>query len=153
VPSLTLLQRDGKPKAYRWHVLPRNKYFNIYLHKFVGDDDDPGLHDHEYDNCSLVLSPVGYIEQIPGSNDRPPVFFVNVHRRAFRPVFRRAEDPHRVLVCRDNNADPRPCWSLFITLSRRRQWGFWLSDGWKHHRDVIGNYTGYGETKQLEKGR
>ena len=38
----------GKNYLSRWHIIPRNRYFNIYLHKFVGSDDDRALHDHPW---------------------------------------------------------------------------------------------------------
>lgn len=30
----------------RWWIIPRNKYFNIYLHRFTGNDEDRALHDN-----------------------------------------------------------------------------------------------------------
>lgn len=33
------------PYMLRWFILPRNRLFNIYLHKFLRDDDDRALHD------------------------------------------------------------------------------------------------------------
>jgi hypothetical protein len=28
------------PYLYRWYLIPRNKFLNIYLHKFLRSDDD-----------------------------------------------------------------------------------------------------------------
>ncbi len=39
---------------WRWHLIPRNKLFNIYLHVFVGDDDAT-FHDHPFNSWSLCL--------------------------------------------------------------------------------------------------
>lgn len=30
----------AKPYLLRWFLIPRNPWFNIYLHKFLCDDDD-----------------------------------------------------------------------------------------------------------------
>ena len=49
---------DGGPKReylWRWHVIPRNRWFNIYLHKFAHGDDDRALHDHPWRSWSLLL--------------------------------------------------------------------------------------------------
>ena len=40
---------------HRWHILPRNRWCNIYLHRFVGDDDDRALHDHPWWSVSFLL--------------------------------------------------------------------------------------------------
>lgn len=47
----------GPPRDYlkRWHLLPRNRWFNIYLHHFVHGDDDRALHDHPWASASLLL--------------------------------------------------------------------------------------------------
>lgn len=49
---------DGGPKReylWRWHMIPRNRWFNIYLHKFAHGDDDRALHDHPWASASLIL--------------------------------------------------------------------------------------------------
>lgn len=103
----------------RWYILPRNNWFNIYLHKFCRSDDDRALHDHPYDNMSILLRGT-YYEVLRGS------FMPDVRRRRpFRPVFRRAETAHRIVLL-----DNQPAWSLFVTLRRRRDWGFHCPNGW-----------------------
>ena len=55
---ITLDGIDGgerRPYLTRWHVLPRNKWFNIYLHRFIHGDDDRALHDHPWHSASLIL--------------------------------------------------------------------------------------------------
>lgn len=37
---------NANPYLLRWWVIPRNRFFNVYLHKFLRDDDDRALHDH-----------------------------------------------------------------------------------------------------------
>lgn len=55
---ITLDGIDGGPKRdylKRWHMIPRNPWFNIYLHYFVHGDDDRALHDHPWASASLLL--------------------------------------------------------------------------------------------------
>lgn len=56
---ITLDGIDGgerRPYMTRWHVLPRNKWLNIYLHRFIHGDDDRALHDHPWHSASLILA-------------------------------------------------------------------------------------------------
>ena len=46
---------DGSEYLVRRYLLPRNKFLNIYLHKFLGSDDDRALHDHPWYSISCVL--------------------------------------------------------------------------------------------------
>lgn len=45
----------ANPYLLRWWLIPRNPLFNIYLHKFLRDDDDRALHDHPWFWCSILL--------------------------------------------------------------------------------------------------
>lgn len=45
----------ANPYLLRWWLIPRNRVFNIYLHKFLRDDDDRALHDHPWFWCSIML--------------------------------------------------------------------------------------------------
>ena len=38
----------------RWHLIPRNRFFNVYLHKFSGPDSCRELHDHPWWNLSII---------------------------------------------------------------------------------------------------
>jgi hypothetical protein len=117
------------PYLRRWWVIPRNRYFNIYLHHIIRDDDDRALHDHPWWNASLVLSG-GYYEIVPVVS---PVMtgWNNTHwRRPGSVVFRRATAAHRLALSKGH-----PCWSLFITGPRVRQWGFWCDHGWRHWKE------------------
>lgn len=113
----------GKPDDHylrRWFVIPRNRFFNIYLHQFLRSDDDRALHDHPWWNFSFLLSG-RYVEHtIPagGINRR-------IEYRAGDLKFRRATAAHRVELI------DGACWSLFITGPRIRDWGFHCPHGWK----------------------
>jgi hypothetical protein len=131
----------GKENPYllRWWVIPRNRFFNIYLHKFLRDDDDRALHDHPWASCSIILKG-GYIEYQPDKT------FL---RKCGRIYFRHATQAHRIELYRDvwcygcgcwhrhfGHTYPgvriRPAWSLFITGPKIREWGFHCPKGWIH---------------------
>lgn len=117
----------------RWQrfcsVLP-----NIYLHYVARSDDDRALHDHPWINGSLLLRG-SYIEHTIAAG--------GVHYRtrvqAGDLVLRRAGAAHRLEI------DAGPCWSLFFTGFRTREWGFHCPNGWVHWRQFT-NPTDGGAT-------
>lgn len=124
----------GKPDDHylrRWFVIPRNVVFNIYLHQFLRSDDDRALHDHPWVNASFLLQGEYVEHTIPAGG-------INVRKlyRAGDLKLRAARAAHRVELVSG------PCWSLFITGPRMRQWGFHCPRGWKHWQAFTkpGNY-------------
>lgn len=63
-PADFVIGKEDDPYLMRWWVLPRNKFFNVYLHLFMRSDDDRALHDHPWWNASFVLDG-GYFEHMP----------------------------------------------------------------------------------------
>lgn len=57
-----LIGPEGDPYMRRWWIIPRNKFFNIYLHHMRHDDDDRAPHDHPWWSLSLCLD--GHIREI-----------------------------------------------------------------------------------------
>ena len=115
---------EANPYIRRWWVIPRNRWFNIYLHEILRSDDDRALHDHPWWNLSIIISG-RYVEhtiQAGGIECR-------IERPAGSIKLRRASDAHRLEV------GPVSCWSLFITGPVLRQWGFHCARGWVHWRD------------------
>src|SRR3546814_7255198 len=53
-PDITIGGEDN-PYLRRWYIIPRNRWFNVYLHEFLRDDDDRALHDHPWVNLSILL--------------------------------------------------------------------------------------------------
>lgn len=106
------------PYMKRWYVIPRNRFFNIYLHKFERSDDDRALHDHPWKSVSFILKGV-YAEHFAGG----------VIRGAGKGdwIFREATHTHRISVI--PNVD---VWTLFITGPKVRDWGFLCPQGWVH---------------------
>lgn len=120
------------PYLLRWYVLPRNRWINLYLHKFCRDDDDRALHDHPWWFVSVMIRGMytEIIAQDPEANSGRG--FV---RSAPSIAFRRAEHRHRVVLERDDAGEIVPCWTLVITGPRVRDWGFWCPQGFVHWKD------------------
>jgi hypothetical protein len=119
------------PYLLRWWIIPRNRWFNIYLHQIRRSDDDRALHDHPWWNISIVLKG-GYEEVTPcflegckGTDTR--------WRGPGSVIFRRATAAHRLVIPARDGAQ-RFCWSLFITGRRVREWGFHCPHGWRDWR-------------------
>jgi hypothetical protein len=110
------------PYMLRWWVIPRNRWFNIYLHKILKSDDDRALHDHPWINVSILLR--GSYREITPRGE-----FV---RKAGSFVFRRAKSLHRLVVDEGTHV-----WSLFITGPVIREWGFECPKGWRPWREFV----------------
>lgn len=126
---------EDHPYLRRWWVIPRNRWFNIYLHEFLRSDDDRALHDHPWASLSIIIDGPGYTEVVSIGDPRDPA----THRQLFRPrgslVFRpRAAHAHRIALVADHDGE-LPVWTLFLTGPVRRRWGFWCPQGWRHWRE------------------
>lgn len=114
---------DENPYLIRWWLIPRNPVLNIYVHLFLRSDDDRALHDHPWVNCSLILKGTYTEHEIHagGINTR-------TERKAGQWRWRRSgRIAHRIELTHG------PCWTLFITGPRYREWGFHCQDaGWVH---------------------
>lgn len=141
----------GSPSnAYmlRWWVIPRNRLFNIYLHRFQRSDDDRALHDHPWWNVSILLD---------GTYTEHTIAAGGVHHQkryvAGQVKFRRASYAHRIELT------DGPCWSLFITGPVIREWGFHCPRGWRPWRQFVDERdsgqvgAGCGDELQTEQRR
>lgn len=104
--------RDGKDELYlvRRMLLPRNRWFNVYLHQFLASDAE-GLHDHPWD--ALVIGLRGWYWE--------DTFHGVKQRRAGRVRIMVAEKFHRVIVPADQVGK---VWTLLVRFPRRKAWGF-----------------------------
>lgn len=109
------------PYMRRWHVIPRNPLFNIYLHHFLRSDDDRALHDHPWWNVSVLLEGE-YTEHTIAAGG----VNLRVVRKAGDWKCRLPTSAHRIEL------HAGPCWTLFITGPRIRSWGFHCPQGWRH---------------------
>ncbi|RWF66864.1 hypothetical protein [Mesorhizobium sp.] len=107
------------PYMRRWWVIPRNRFFNIYLHHFMRSDDDRALHDHPWWNLSILLDG-RYVEHTISAGG----INVRTERRAGDTKFRKARAAHRIELV------DGPCWTLFLTGPVIRRWGFHCLRGW-----------------------
>lgn len=117
-----------RPYLLRHFLIPRNPVFNIYVHQFLRSDDDRALHDHPWAfNCSWLLKG-SYREHTPKG------MFL---RDQGDWKFRIGGAPHRVELWRECTSlgEPIPCWTVFITGPRVREWGFHCPNGWVHWKD------------------
>lgn len=148
-PDFVLIKPQGI-YLRRWHVIPRNRWCNLYLHQFLMSDDDRALHDHPWASCSIILKG-GYYEHLPNG--------VVLRRKAGQMIWRRAEQAHRVELlphyewseAAGFRQGVHPAWTLFFTGRRVRQWGFYCKQGWRHWRDFVG--VPVGEARGDEVGR
>lgn len=124
---------DANPYLRRWFVIPRNRWFNIYLHNIRRSDDDRALHDHPWWNLSIILRG-SYVEIVPTEGATT----VAKYRETGSLVFRKPTRSHRLIVSDAGT----PVWTLFITGPRLREWGFWCPNGWVHWRDFTAGPNG-----------
>lgn len=124
------------PYLLRWYLVPKNRFFNVYLHKFCRDDDDRALHDHPWWFISFLIW--GRYDEVISDDGTKAIY-----RDAPSVAFRAATHRHRVVLPRVLDVDEsgkwfeyrRPAWTIVITGSRVREWGFWCPKGFVPWQD------------------
>jgi hypothetical protein len=120
-PPDVVIGGAADPYLRRWFVIPRNRFFNVYLHQFLRSDDDRALHTHPWlANASLLLK--GRYREWTGDHaftDRSPGAI----------KFRWGPAPHRIELTQGT------CWTLFVTGPVVREWGFACPQGFVHWKD------------------
>jgi hypothetical protein len=118
------------PYLIRWHLIPRNRVFNIYIHYFLRSDDDRALHDHPWWNASYLMQ---------GSYTEHTIAAGGVEHRHIRT--------EGAIKCRSGAAAHRielhngPCWTVFITGPVYRRWGFHCpKQGWIYYRKFVATH-------------
>ena len=133
------------------------------IHNVKRSDHDRALHDHPWNNCSIVLRN-GYWEVVPGPFQRSmedgtlaaTPAFAEIHatiaalpgqrvprarRRAYAQVGVHWRGPGAIvrrpatMLHRLVLPAGRDAWSLFIMGPKTREWGFQTPDGWVHNVD------------------
>lgn len=140
-PDETIGKRE-KPYLRRWFLRRDPAQGNRYLHHIKRSDEDRAKHDHPWDNGSFIIGPLGYKEHIVDGTVK--------FRLPFQWISRKAEDAHRIELYMLFGKEI-PCWTLFFTGPKRREWGFHCPQGWRHWRDFIG--LPEGEPRGDEVGR
>lgn len=105
----------------RWWIMPRNPFFNIYLHEINKSDEDRALHDHPWENQSFIIKG-RYVEHTPDGS---------ILRSEGDLVSRPATALHRLEVLPGETG----VISLFTTGPKVREWGFQTENGWIHWKD------------------
>lgn len=119
----------------RWYVIPRNRFFNVYAHRFVGSDA-PVPHDHPWASLSWILKG-NYTEHTP---------YGSSVKHSGSVTIRGPKSLHWIEI-------DKPVWTLFITGPKIRDWGFLCNAIWINHTDYINQRgpdrlaSGCGETK------
>lgn len=96
------------PYLIRWRV--ETPLGSVRVHHWLGPDDDRAFHDHPWWFWTFVFSG-GYTDMNHDGED---------HLRRGTIRFRRALHRHTVVP------DPGGAWTVLITGSKKRDWGFWL---------------------------
>lgn len=122
----------GDDYLRRWWLIPRNRFFNVYLHCIRKDDDDRALHDHPWWNVSILLKG-SYCEHMPHGSRVLSAGSIRA---------RGAKAAHRLEVVKG------PVWTIFITGPRIREWGFHCPQGWRHWQD----FTNQADRGQVGRG-
>ncbi len=126
---------DGFPYLYRWHMIPRandEDGSNVYFHVQVNDDPERPLHNHPWDNMSVILAG-GYKEVLCMSEGYPePAATYTLIRQKGDVIFRRARWSHRLLMI----PDQQYTMTMFATGPKVNKWGFWYPDGFRPYQQV-----------------
>ena len=115
---------DGSDYLIRRYLLPRNKILNIYLHRFLGSDDDRALHDHPWYSISCVLKGRLIEHRSDGSTREIRQGAIAIRSPRFQ---------HRIELPSGETAT-----TLFITGPVVRTWGFVCPQGWISWREYGG---------------
>lgn len=126
-PPDFVIGNPADPYLERWWLLPRNRFFNVYLHHIRKSDDDRANHDHPWASLSLMLRGVLREYYCDDAGD----IGCRLLRR-FRWVFRSPRFAHRLEVLDEHGA-----WTLFMTGPKVREWGFWCKDRWVHWKEFV----------------
>lgn len=149
-PDLVITGEDGEPYLYRWWLLQRNSLANVYAHYQVASDPARPLHDHPWDNTSVVLAG-GYTEAM-NVTPRHGMDFTNLyHRKPGDVIARKAHWAHRLILPKDIPGTL----TFFTTGPRIHSWGFWYKGQHVKHEEWTtftkdGKSIWHGPTEELD---
>lgn len=109
-------KKIGANYLHRFYIIPRNRYFNIYLHRFVGDDKRSELHDHPWHFVSFLLW--GRLLETTLTKSG---WYVSRRVPLFLPRFCNAHRQHRFAL----SIKSKSATTLVFTGPRFRDWGFY----------------------------
>jgi len=133
-PDFQIGPKD-RPYMNRWYLfggssstnqrIPGDHALTVMLHQILHNDDDRALHDHPWNNLTIVLA--GQIRDHNASG------FTDL--TAGDKLYREAAWPHRLEV--ECFAGQTEAWTLFIAGPVIREWGFHCPAGWKHWSEFV----------------
>lgn len=139
------------PYLLRWYLIPRNKWCNLYLHKFLRSDDPRALHDHPWPWLSLIIKGA-YWEHLPAPSGAAAT--QRFLRRAWRPRWGQPTALHRVELQPSTSVTGfRPVWTIFVTGPRVREWGFQCGSRWVDWRTFLGAAPNAPTSAGVDKGK
>jgi hypothetical protein len=123
---------NGNPYMRRWHAIPRNRVFNVYLHGYLHDDDCI-LHSHPWWSVSLCI--MGYLREFytdaaSGAN-MSECHKVRLIKKG-DVVWRSADMFHRLEV-----GSPGQTVTIFITGPKLKTWYFACKRGLIDWRNFV----------------
>jgi hypothetical protein len=138
-PDFVIGGQDA-PYLRRHWLIPRNRFFNVYVHEFLRSDDDRALHDHPWAFNASWLIDGEYIEHTINAGG----VGVATERKAGDWKFRWGPAPHRVELRTEVESGqgwsvgfPLTCWTVFITGPVIRVWGFHCPKRWVPWKDFV----------------
>lgn len=149
-PDLIIAPAGYGEYIFRWHVVPKNSDANVYFHIQTQDDPERPLHNHPWDNTSIILAG-GYKEIICTEPDRrrrlgqtEGYATYEVNRKVGDVIHRPATWAHRLLM----PAMIDYSMSLFTTGPKVHKWGFWDKDIFTPYEDVTETADGKSSWKK-----
>lgn len=147
-PDLVIAPAGHGEYLFRWYIVPRNNHANAYFHVQTASDPERPLHDHPWDNTSVLLA--GRYDEIvnPYPHHGDHVAWT-AHRETGAVIHRPAELAHRLLL----PPEVPYMMSLFSTGPKRRKWGFWSAEGqFTPYTEVTEESDGHSSWKQGSMG-
>ena len=117
----------ARPYMHRWHLIPANRLFTVYLHHILRSDDDRAFHDHPSASLSLMIA--GEMNEHYYDNTGGGC------RRDITPgslIYRGSTFAHMLVIPRGKSA-----WTVFIMGPRWRTWGFHCPNGWRPWTEYV----------------
>lgn len=102
----------------------KDEPMSIRLHHTLRSDSDRALHDHPWENVSIIVAGE-CIEVMPEDQNQPCMMdtnhYVRVWRRPGDVVVRKATDRHRLIIPEGGAG----MWSIFMMGIKVQSWGFY----------------------------
>lgn len=120
-PPDQVIDRVGRPYLERWWLV-REDAGASYLHRWLGDDPDLGLHDHPADSASLLIEGALRERWLP-AGALPDADIRTAHLGPGAVVYRTASHAHQMYVA---SRDTPLTLFVFGPRGPDAQWGFWV---------------------------